>query len=78
MLQPPFTFPSIRQDTNRSTWPADTLGQALYKPFLLLAVLDLMEAGMIAEDRIVPDQDLADAFLLYWNALLPDRLRPSI
>ena len=78
MLEPPFTFPPIRQDTNRSTWPAETLGRAPYKPFLLLAVLDLMESGRVAENRIVPDQDLTDAFMLYWNAILPDRLRPSI
>jgi putative restriction endonuclease len=78
MLEPPFTFPPIRQDTNRSTWPAETLGRAPYKPFLLLAVLDLMEAGRVAKNRIVPDQDLTDAFMLYWNAILPDRLRPSI
>lgn len=45
MLQPPFAFPSIRQDTNANTWPAETLGRAPYKPLLLLAVLDLMEAG---------------------------------
>jgi len=78
MLNPPFTFPSIRQDTNRSTWTEETLGRAPYKPFLLLAVLDLMDAGRITENRIVPDEDLTDAFMLYWNAILPDRLRPSI
>lgn len=78
MLNPPFTFPSIRQDTNRSTWTEETLGRAPYKPFLLLAVLDLMDAGRITKNRIVPDEDLTDAFMLYWNAILPDRLRPSI
>jgi putative restriction endonuclease len=78
MLQPPFAFPSIRQDTNRATWPAETLGRAPYKPFLLLAVLDLMDAGRVTQNRIVPDEDLTDAFMLYWNAILPDRLRPSI
>ncbi|WP_459826009.1 HNH endonuclease [Desulfomicrobium salsuginis] len=78
MLEPPFAFPPIRQDTNRSTWTAETLGRAPYKPVLLLAVIDLMDAGKITENRIVPDQDLTDAFMLYWNAILPDRLRPSI
>ena len=78
MPMPPFAFPAIRQDTNRATWPAETLGRAPYKPFLLLSVLDLMDAGRITENRIVPDEDLTDAFMLYWNAILPDRLRPSI
>ncbi|MBE1424853.1 putative restriction endonuclease [Desulfomicrobium macestii] len=78
MPMPPFAFPAIRQDTNRATWPAETLGRAPYKPFLLLSVLDLMDAGRITENRIAPDEDLTDAFMLYWNAILPDRLRPSI
>ncbi|ACU89026.1 HNH endonuclease [Desulfomicrobium baculatum] len=78
MQMPSFAFPAIRQDTNRATWPTETFGRAPYKPFLLLAVLDLMDAGRITENRIVPDDDLTDAFMLYWNAILPDRLRPSL
>jgi len=78
MPMPPFAFPSIRQDINSSTWPATTLGRAPYKPFLLLAVLDLMEAGRVTGNRIAPDADLVDAFMLYWNAFLPDNPRPSI
>ena len=75
---PPFSFPPIRQDSNRAVWPAETRGRAPYKPFLLLAMLDLMDAGRITENRVVPNEDLTDAFRLYWNAVLPDRLRPSM
>ena len=41
-------------------------------------MLDLMDVGRITCNRITPDQDLSDAFMLDQNAILPDRLRPSI
>lgn len=78
MLPTSFAFPPIRQDSNASNWPAETLRRAPYKPFLLLAVLDLIEAGKIADNRIVPNTDLSEVFMAYWNAILPEHPQPSI
>lgn len=40
---------------------------APHKPLLLLAVLDLIEAGEIQVNRIEPSPRLVEAFLRYWN-----------
>ena len=40
---------------------------APHKPLLLLAVLDLIEAGEIQTNRIEPSPRLVEAFLRYWN-----------
>jgi putative restriction endonuclease len=40
---------------------------APHKPLLLLAVLDLIEAGEIQANRIEPSPRLVEAFLKYWN-----------
>ena len=40
---------------------------APHKPLLLLAVLDLIEAGEIQANRIAPTPRLVEAFLRYWK-----------
>ena len=40
---------------------------APYKPFLLLAVIDLIEKGAIINNQIIPSPQLVEAFLRYWN-----------
>lgn len=38
-----------------------------HKPVLLLAVLDLIERGDISDNRIIPSQDLREAFTTYFK-----------
>ena len=61
----------LRTDKNPKRWSALTTHQAPHKPFLLLAIMDLMEAGRIAENVIEPSQELVEAFGDYWERLLP-------
>ena len=46
-------------------------GQAPYKPFLLLAVIELIERGNIYENKIVLSEDLKETFKKYVS-LTPD------
>ena len=61
----------LRTDKNPKRWDALTTHQAPHKPFLLLAIMDLMEAGRITENRIEPSLELVDAFTGYWRKLFP-------
>jgi len=38
-----------------------------HKPILLLAVLDLIESGAICDNKIVPSQELREAFTAYFK-----------
>ena len=40
-----------------------------HKPILLLAVLDLIESGAICDNKIVPSQELREAFTAYFNVV---------
>lgn len=51
-------------------------GVAPHKPLLLLAVIELIEQGRIAENRIVLSPDLVETFLKYWSKVT-DR-KPNI
>lgn len=61
----------LRTDKNHNRWDAATSWRAPHKPFLLLAVMDLMEAGRIAENRVQPTRELVEAFTVYWETLFP-------
>ncbi|WP_300668216.1 HNH endonuclease [Desulfoluna sp.] len=59
----------LRTDKNPKRWSALTTHQAPHKPFLLLAIMDLMEAGRITENRFEPSLELVEAFSSYWDKL---------
>lgn len=61
---------------NRGTgrgWTAETCGKAPHKPLMLLAVADLIEAGVISENRIPCDERLLTAFDQYWIRCCPSQ-----
>jgi len=62
----------LRRDT-RGGWSSDTRGGAPHKPILLLAVMDLIEAGIIRENLIPFDDRLLSVFDEYWTACRGDR-----
>ena len=62
----------LRTDKNPKRWSALTTHQAPHKPFLLLAIMDLMEAGRIVENMIEPNLELVEAFTGYWKKLFPE------
>lgn len=62
----------LRTDKNPNRWDALTAHQAPHKPFLLLSIMDLMEAGRITENHIEPSLDLVDSFTGYWRKLFPE------
>ena len=55
----------LRRDGN-GDWPSETNGKAPHKPLLLLAVMDLIEAGLITHNIIPYDERLLAAFDLFW------------
>ena len=59
-------FAKLRTDTSPARWSADTRHRAPHKPFLLLAVMDLIAQGQIPTNFIELDAQLMDAFDLYW------------
>jgi putative restriction endonuclease len=63
-------FAKLRTDTSRERWPAETHHRAPYKPFLLLAVMDLIAQGQIQTNFIEFKADLLDIFDLYWRAIM--------
>ena len=69
-------FAQLHTDRNRTRWPAETHHRAPHKPFLLLAVTDLMANGRLATNFIQFSAELRDAFDLYWSALF-GRERPG-
>lgn len=62
----------LRRDT-RGDWSEDTRRGAPHKPILILAVMDLVEAGLIRENRIPYDERLLSVFDQYWSACRGDR-----
>jgi len=63
-------FAKLRTDTSAARWPAATFHRAPYKPFLLLAVLDLIAQGVIQTNFIEFNADLMDPFDLYWDTIM--------
>jgi putative restriction endonuclease len=50
-------------------WPLSPQHRAPYKPLLLLALLDLLDAGRLLPDSMIVVEDLADRFAEYCAAL---------
>ncbi|NUN48688.1 MAG: HNH endonuclease [Candidatus Brocadiae bacterium] len=61
----------LHRDT-RGGWSDATRGGAPHKPILLLAVMDLIEAGVIRENAIAFDERLLSVFDQYWTACRGD------
>lgn len=59
-------FAKLRTDTSPARWSADTNHRAPHKPFLLLAVMDLIAQGIIKSNFIELNAELMDIFDLYW------------
>lgn len=64
---------SMRRDSSGG-WDERTQGKAPHKPFLLLAVLDLVEVGVVRENLVRYEDELLVAFDLYWSECFPDRV----
>lgn len=69
-------FAQLHTDRSRTRWPAETHYRAPHKPFLLLAVTDLIANGRLTTNFIQFNSELRDAFDLYWKALFGHE-RPS-
>lgn len=63
---------ALRRDA-RGGWADSTRGGAPHKPILLLAVMDLIEAGIIRENAVPYDERLLSVFDQYWTACCGDR-----
>lgn len=62
----------LRRDT-AGAWGDELRGGAPHKPLLLLAVADLVEAGLIRDNTIRYDDRLLGAFDGYWRACVGER-----
>ena len=71
-------FASLRSDTVRSRYPADTLHRAPHKPLLLLAVLDLFAQGVLRGNRVPIIPELGELFTLYWGRVMPSHQRANL
>ena len=60
-------FARLHTDRNRTRWSAETGHRAPHKPFLLLAVTDLLANGKLTANFIQFTPELRDAFDLYWT-----------
>ncbi len=58
-------------------WDERTRGGAPHKPLMLLAILDLMEAGLLLRNFIPYDDELLEAFDLYWSRLYGSERRTN-
>lgn len=63
-------FARLRTDTSPARWPAATQHRAPHKPFLLMAVMDLIAQGEIQTNFIEFSADLMDTFDLYWGEIM--------
>jgi len=69
-------FAKLRTDASPARWPVATCHRAPYKPFLLLAIIDLIAQGVIQTNFIEFKADLIDIFDLYWAKIM-SREKPS-
>ena len=70
-------FSRLNSDVNSSRYPASTLHRAPHKPFLLLAILDLIAQGVIQTNFIALTPELVSTFDSYWVALMGPNKRTS-
>ncbi len=72
------TFAKLRTDGSKKNWTSLTYNRSPYKPFLLLAVLDFIESGIIVRNFIEPSFELAQTFQSYCDLLLPPERKASM
>jgi putative restriction endonuclease len=67
-------FAKLRGDAIPGRWTAETNNRAPYKPFMLLAVMDLIAQKLITTNFIEFNAELLDTFDLYWIKVVgPDK-----
>ncbi|HMA36938.1 MAG TPA: HNH endonuclease [Chloroflexia bacterium] len=71
-------FARLRMNQNTTHWTATTCYRAPHKPFLLLAVMDLIAEGVIASNLIELTPDLGELFTLYWARVMPPGQRGNL
>jgi putative restriction endonuclease len=59
-------FANLNSDRSAARWPATTNHRSPHKPFLLLAIMDLIAQEQIQANLIQLNADLLDLFDLYW------------
>jgi putative restriction endonuclease len=62
-------FSKLRSDVKRY-WPLTTLHRAPHKPFLLLAIMDLIANDQISSNFIELNAELMDTFDFYWEKVI--------
>jgi putative restriction endonuclease len=62
-------FSKLRSDVKRY-WPPTTLHRAPHKPFLLLAIMDLIANDQIKSNFVELNAELMDTFDFYWETLI--------
>lgn len=72
------SFSNLRTDTSASRWSAKTCYHAPYKPFLLLAIMDLISQGIVQRNFIEFNADLMDVFDLYWDKIMGAEKRSNL
>jgi putative restriction endonuclease len=68
----------LRTDRGKDRWPAATDHRAPHKPLLLLALFDLIDQGVINQNRIELTTDLSETFARYWSCVPVGRDRGKI
>ena len=63
-------FSQLRTDSSAARWSETTRRRAPHKPFLLLAVMDLIAQGVIFGNFIELNAELTDTFDVYWNRVM--------
>jgi putative restriction endonuclease len=63
---------------SREHWSALTRHSAPHKPFVLLAVIDLIAEGVLTENFVAPSFELVDTFNIYWSKIMPVSTRGNM
>lgn len=71
-------FSNLRTDKNRNLYPSFTGYRTPHKPFLLLAIMDLIAQGLITKNFIEPSYELAETWNGYYSRIMPPRSPTSM
>jgi putative restriction endonuclease len=70
-------FAKLKRD-KAQPWGENTTGGAPHKPFLLLAIMDLIADGQIRQNVVEITPELGDIFDLYWNKVIGQEKRGTL